>query len=276
MARPQKQTVNYFSHDTDASEKKTLTIIQNKYGNDGYAFWYKLLEILGKTNGHYYCFEDPADWEFLLAKTHIPVPEIAGNILETLATLDAIDKNLFHEHQVIWSQNFVDRLKGVYKKRDEPLPIKPDFNVSVGDNGVPVSDNPVTDSDNQQSKLNYIKVNNNIYILLFDHWNTLGIIIHSKLTSSIKSAVDSVIKDYSQDEIKQSMNNYAEIVKGKEYYFSYRWTLTEFLSRGKGNNIERFLDLERAKVNFKKEDGNGAHREKPRQLPTQYTKPEDL
>ena len=165
MARPQKQTVDYFPHDTDASDRRTLTIIQNKFGNDGFALWFKLLQLLGKSNGHYYCFKDPGDWEFLLAKTHISDPEIARNILETLATLDAIDKKLFSEHQVIWSQGFVDRLKSVYVKRNEPLPIKPDFTVSVGGNEVSVSENPVSDTDNPQSKVKESKVNNNIYIL---------------------------------------------------------------------------------------------------------------
>jgi len=49
MARPRKQTVDYFPHDTDVSSGKTLTILQSKYGNDGYAFWFKLLRMPGVT-----------------------------------------------------------------------------------------------------------------------------------------------------------------------------------------------------------------------------------
>ena len=71
MARPRKQTVDYFPHDTNAGHRKTLTVLQNKYGNDGYAFWYQLLELLGRSPGHFYNFSDPSDWEFLVAETHI-------------------------------------------------------------------------------------------------------------------------------------------------------------------------------------------------------------
>ena len=51
MARPQKQTVKYFPHDTDASDGKTLTIIQAKYGNDGYAFWLSYSNYSAKPQG---------------------------------------------------------------------------------------------------------------------------------------------------------------------------------------------------------------------------------
>jgi len=46
MARPHKQTVDYFPHDTDASEGKTLTIIQSKYGNDGFIWCQKFVDRL--------------------------------------------------------------------------------------------------------------------------------------------------------------------------------------------------------------------------------------
>lgn len=45
MARPKKQTVDYFPHFVKGG--RTIFILENKFGNDGYAFWFKLLEILG-------------------------------------------------------------------------------------------------------------------------------------------------------------------------------------------------------------------------------------
>lgn len=101
----------------------------------------------------------------------------------------------------------------------------------------------------------------NIYIVLFNIWNDLKIITHKKLTADIKRAIDNTRKDYTQEEIEQAMRNYAVIVKGSEYYFNHKWTLVEFLSRRHSNNIERFLDLEIAKSNFKQEGKGGAHRQ---------------
>ena len=53
MARTQKDTVDYFPHDADASAGDTLTVLEGQYANDGYAFWFKLLERLASSEGHF-------------------------------------------------------------------------------------------------------------------------------------------------------------------------------------------------------------------------------
>jgi len=265
MARPYKQTVDYFPHDTDASDGKTLTIIQAKYGNDGYAFWFKLLQLLGKSRGHYYDFNKPADWEFLLAKTHQNDTEKAKAILDTLALLDAIDGELY-THGFIWCQKFVDGVADAYNRTEKGVPQRPGFLVNVENKAVSVVEPEVSVNINSkktteipQTKLNKTKLND-IYNVLFDLWNSLKIITHKKLTGDMKRAIDGARKDYSQEEIERAMQNYAVILKGNEYRWTYKWTLVEFLSRRKSNNIERFLDLEVVKTNFREEAGHGAHR----------------
>ncbi len=163
MARPHKQTVDYFPHDTDASDGKTLSIIQSKYGNDGYAFWFKLLQLLGKTPGHYYDFNNPADWEFLLAKTHQNDAEKAKAILETLVVLSAIDAELY-AHGVIWCQKFVDRVADAYNRTVNGAPQRPGFLVNVGEKGVSVSRNSKKATKIPQTKLKETKLNKTIYI----------------------------------------------------------------------------------------------------------------
>jgi len=130
MARPHKQTVDYFPHDTDASDGKTLTIIQSKFGNDGYAFWFKLLQLLGKTPGHYYDFNNPAAWEFLLAKTSQKDTETMKGILDTLSLLEAIDQELY-ENGIIWCQKFVDGIEDAYSRTVEGVPQKPKVRESL-------------------------------------------------------------------------------------------------------------------------------------------------
>jgi len=119
-------------------------------------------------------------------------------------------------------------------------------------------------------------IQNKVYIYIFDVWNELRIIVHKKCTPDMKRTIENALTDYSQEELEQSIRNYAEIVKGPEYYFDHKWTLVEFLSRRNNNNIERFLDLEVAKSNFKKEAGRGTHRQDPTKLPPRdgYTRPD--
>jgi len=84
---------------------------------------------------------------------------------------------------------------------------------------------------------------------IFNCWNGQKIIVHKKLTLEMISTVNSALKSYTEAEICQAIRNYAEILKGSEYYFKYTWTLREFLKRG----LEKFLDLEIAKKNFQRD-----------------------
>jgi hypothetical protein len=87
---------------------------------------------------------------------------------------------------------------------------------------------------------------------IFRYWNNQDIITHRQLTDGIKKAIQKALKDYSIGDIQKAIYNYGIILKGDEYWFKYKWTLQEFLSRHNGNNIERFLDLEAAKSNYKR------------------------
>ncbi len=123
MARLQKDTVSYFPHDSDACTMDTLTVLQSRFGNDGYAFWFKLLEKLASTDGHYVDCRNATKWQLLLAKTG--VDEITGvEIMKLLVEMHAIDKELW-ETKVIWCQHLVNNVADVYKNRRRALPLKP-------------------------------------------------------------------------------------------------------------------------------------------------------
>ena len=121
MARPIKNTVDYFPH--IIKNGKTIFILESKFGNDGYAFWFKLLELLGSSDNHVYDYNNLADWEFLIAKTKVS-EEKAHNILQTLADVGAIDNELL-EKKMIWCENFIKGVEIVYKSRKQEIPKKP-------------------------------------------------------------------------------------------------------------------------------------------------------
>lgn len=114
MSRPHKATVDYFPH--YVNHGKTMFTIESKFGNDGYAFWFKLLEILGNTEQHYINCNDIESWEFLLAKTHVN-ENIANEILTLCSKLNAIDAELWNM-KIIRSDNFIENLDSVYKRRE--------------------------------------------------------------------------------------------------------------------------------------------------------------
>ena len=150
IARTIKQTVDYFSHDCDASSSKTLSILEELYGNDGYAVWFKLLEGLGRSKGFYIDFSNERDLKYWASKAHLDVKEYV-KIIDELASLDAIDIELWTSHKIIWSQNFVDRLAPLFNRRTGNIPEKP---FSPQEPQFPqqiLSSNVVSDVDNPQS-----------------------------------------------------------------------------------------------------------------------------
>jgi len=253
MARPQKQTVDYFPHDGLASEGTTLTILESKYGNDGYAFWFKLLERLCSTPGHFIDCRNPVRWEFLLAKTHVS-GDIASSLLTTLSELEAIDKDLWL-NKIIWCQNLINNISDVYKNRRALLPQKPSVNgnnptsavVSTTDNTpkpkiAVVSTGKSTQSKLKETKVNYI--NKSIY----------GQFKNVLLTDDEKSKL--VIK-FGESGLNERIENMSCAIESKGYKYKSHYA---------------------AILNWDRMDNkrNGTNSKGPGKVPTKYTKPEEL
>jgi hypothetical protein len=126
VARPKKQKVDYFPHYCDHG--KTLFILETKWGNDGYAFFYKLCELLGRKEGHAYDCSSVDAWEYLMAKTHLD-PVMAVSIIDKLADLNVIDPALWGA-KIIWMQSFVDSITDVYNHRKVGKPLPPALRIA--------------------------------------------------------------------------------------------------------------------------------------------------
>ena len=154
MARPRKYKIDYFPH--FVASGKTMQILQHKYGNDGYAVWFKLLEVLGNSDGQYYDCTDPLNWEYLLS-TFAVDNFLAIEIMDTLARIDAIDPELWAE-KIIWVEKFVENLKQVYTKREVETPTKPSFrsgnHTSSGVSAPETPQSKVKESKGKDSKEN--------------------------------------------------------------------------------------------------------------------------
>jgi hypothetical protein len=107
-----------------SADSKTKFVLETKWGNNGYAFWFKLLELLGRSEGHYYDYSTLANRTYLIALMKLDESTV-GEILDTLADLGKIDPELWVERKVIWCQRLVDNLQQVYAKRTVQIPNKP-------------------------------------------------------------------------------------------------------------------------------------------------------
>jgi hypothetical protein len=161
MARPKLQVVKYFPH--TCSSGKTLFILEEEYGNDGYAFWFKLLELLGATPGHCVDYNDISVKRFIAAKSRVSVAK-TELMLQLLAELEAIDKNLWLEGR-IWSQNFVNNIYLEGGLRRSEIPQKPSLynkNHATGELLQQKPTEPLVNADlTGETKLKEIKLKEN-------------------------------------------------------------------------------------------------------------------
>ena len=225
MSRPKKQTVDYFPH--YCNHGKTMFVLEQKYGNDGYAFWFKLLEIIGNTEGHCPCFSNGIDWQFLEAKARLD-KNTCSEIMDLLATIEAIDKDLWLEEKRVWVQNFVDNIRDAYRNRVVDIPDKPDIlRKKPHDNK-----DKLRKKSTDETKLNEIK-EKDIYISLLDFWNSKKIIVHKVLSDTMKKKINAKLQEgYTLKDFKTAIGYYAQIIRDDKYWLEYHWTLDEFLQRG--------------------------------------------
>lgn len=114
MARPQKNTIEYFPH--YISDGKKMYFIEHKYGNDGYAVWFKLLETLGSTEHHFIDLNNDSDIMFMSAKCKVQ-EAILLDIINDLVKLGELNK-IAWGIKIIWSDKFILSIQDAYKRRN--------------------------------------------------------------------------------------------------------------------------------------------------------------
>ncbi|EHI96809.1 hypothetical protein CDLVIII_0067 [Clostridium sp. DL-VIII] len=121
---------------------------------------------------------------------------------------------------------------------------------------IPKADLPLTVNHTLNNTNNNNTDINNINI--YSHWNSKKIIVHKTFSIDIEKAIAKALKSYSEDKIIQAIDVYSEILKS-EFYFSYKWSLVDFLSRK--NGISTFMEEGSNKVNYevwkKESEGSG-------------------
>jgi len=117
-------------------------------------------------------------------------------------------------------------------------------NTSVEGNQEEQKENNNKNKKRHSSRYNNLDIeSNNIY----SHWNSKKIIRHKELSEEMKKAINKALKKYSEDEIIQAINTYDEILKS-DFFFNYKWSLTDFLNRK--NGISTFTEEGSNKANY--------------------------
>lgn len=74
---------------------------------------------------------------------------------------------------------------------------------------------------------------------LFDHYVSKNIILHKKLTPAMRRAIKARLRDYTYDELKNAIDNYATVYFSDAHWFTHKYPLADFM---RDKDIRKFLD----------------------------------
>ena len=115
MARPQKKGLDYFPHDTTASESRELRYIESLYGLQGYAVYLKILERIYGQEG-YFCSWEEIDARIFAAEWSIDY-DVLRSIIQSMLEINLFTKWIFEAHGVLTSKSIQTRYQLATSKR---------------------------------------------------------------------------------------------------------------------------------------------------------------
>ena len=116
MARPKKEGMDYFPHDTDAVNDEKIEALRLLYGNDGYAFYFILLERIYRTKEFELDVSDAETIQILCRKVGVN-EEVFNQILKTALKRGCFDREDYEERKVLTSEGIKKRASVVVEKR---------------------------------------------------------------------------------------------------------------------------------------------------------------
>lgn len=228
--------VKWIKITTSMFDDEKIRIIESMPDADAIlVIWIKLLTLAGKnnTNGFIFLSENiPYTDEMLSTIFNRPLNTVrlALQTFKQFGMVDYDEKNFLY--LVNWEKH--QNIEGLEKIREQTrkrvAKHRENQKALTGDVTLPVTQSNATDKNKNK------KENREIYTVLFDHWNSLKIIVHQKLTSNMENALDKVIND--PEYFITCMNHYATAFHDESYELcSYAWSLENFIERKKGYRL---------------------------------------
>jgi hypothetical protein len=118
MARPQKEGLDYFPHDTDACTDEKVESLMMIYGTKGYAFYFIMLERIYRTSNCELDISDAETIQILSKKIGINVEEF-NQILKSSIKYKCFDKEIYEKNSILTSKGIKKRSQVVIEKREK-------------------------------------------------------------------------------------------------------------------------------------------------------------
>lgn len=238
MARPQKEGLDYFPHDVDASGDPKIEPLIILYGSRGYGFYFMHLEYIYRTPELMLDISDAETREIFCNKLKVNQEEYQ-QILNTALKHGCFDKELFLSTGMLSSHGIKKRAEIVIKKR---LEMQQRYQNRLKKQ-VDISDSEIMEEtvpETPQSKVKKSKVkesNNNIYTPEFESFYAEYPRPEDKRRTFNNWKI--CLKTYSVELLMTACKNYKKAKAGKQIEFIK--SSANFL--GKEKPFEDFLSM---------------------------------
>lgn len=250
----------------DFFKRHDIQIIESmQNGKDYILFYLKLLcESVDHDGNLRFSNEIPYNEEMLSVITHtnIDIVRSAINVFSKLNMMEILDDGTFYMNEVnkmIGSavDNDNANRQRRFRERQKQLALQESYDNVTNNNE---SKNIDIDKDIDIKKENKKEKKDVRIELIFNYWNTKEIINHTKLNETRIKAIEKKLKDYSIDEIEKAIDHYALVLKDKNSFWNYTWSLEDFLNRK--NGFTTFLDDGSNWVNYQKQKNDSSYSSK--------------
>lgn len=117
MARPTKDGLDYFPHDTDTYMDDKIESLEAVYGNDGYAAYFKLLERIYRNAGNI-LISDAETMQKYAKRCNINNLQMFEEMLNFMAKIGLFDEKLWKDEKSLSSNGIRKRVQVVVDKRE--------------------------------------------------------------------------------------------------------------------------------------------------------------
>jgi len=229
--------MKWFKHMTNMRHDVRMRRLINKYGISGYGLYNAVIESIVET-----------------LETENPLPDLEENAqdiatyfnMDTLKVeeilLFCINQGLFDQDEITGRivchkvYKFIEQNQTRSEEMRKMITKYKDYHTAP--KKITMSET-AGDKCEEEKRIEQNRIEKNIYKEILDYWNNKNIINHKQgYITKIKGKINTLLKDYSNNDIKQCIDIYTEIYKSDSYYWTHRWTLEELLQRG----FDKFKD----------------------------------
>ena len=150
MARPRKNNADYFSHDNNMRNDPKIKSVRAKFGNEGYAVWCMLLELLSEKNGFKLALQKDIEW-VLTSSDFFVETKTFKEMIKFFIFLGLIKR----KQNFIFCPKLVERLSPLLEKREKMRVM--DAETLVSEAETLVSEAEMPHSKVKESKVNISK-----------------------------------------------------------------------------------------------------------------------